>query len=243
VIVAATTAADVVGMVGPLAASSEVAPLPLRSAVELLDTLDAPDPEFAKEQPLFGAQGDFAYEHGGPLTRAFLDRLPARFRQVSTVVDSMLVWLQSGQNLASRWFHHEPFPGETLNAFAAANREPGIEFIAAALGAPSHRDFLVGEIEPFADKVKLHCPDPDDVPARDARLREQRDRQRLVEVCVPVGRIHRYEAGTFLRVRRTESPGFHFYVRVSLGTERPIVNGMRNTAGPAVGPWQRRQAP
>jgi|GEM_PF-3675512 len=200
------------------------------------------DATLLQEVPFFAAEGSTAYQQGGAVTRAFLNALPAEWQNDHLVVDSILVWLQEEQSLPTRWFHHEVYPGKTERAFAAANEERDVEHIACAIGAPCEREFLVGDLS-FADEATLdfdlYRTATKDYPARHQFLREQRDAGHLEAITIKLNQMHRYAWGTFQRVMPTRSPGFHFWIRASLGSKRPIVNGMRNVASPSLtGPWQ-----
>lgn len=199
------------------------------SSVTTLGVMAAPDPAFRDEQPLFSAHGAFAHAHGGSLTRAVLDALPEDWRQAELVVDSFLVWLRAGQSLSSRLYHHELYPGHGAPACQAANREAQVEHIACAFGAPSHRQFLNGHFG--AGQGDLLIPTGAGFGARDQQLQGLRDAGALAQVVVPAHTLHRYGYGTFQRVLPAEAVGFHFHVRVTRDSARPIVNGFRNVAG------------
>lgn len=68
-------------------------------------------PEFTEEQvknePMFfNASPEFAYERGGPITKAFLDALPSR----PVVVDSRVHMLMPGWFPCIPGFHHDDVP-------------------------------------------------------------------------------------------------------------------------------------
>ena len=59
------------------------------------------DTDTVKNEPmLFNCSGEAAYELGGPITRAFLDRLPEDWRESKFVVDSRVHMLMKGWYLS-----------------------------------------------------------------------------------------------------------------------------------------------
>ena len=189
-----------------------------------------------QEVPVFAAEGAVAHELGGPVTRAFLESLPSSWYGQPLVVDTMMVWLQLGQSLLSRWFHHEVFPGKSERAFGAANQEREVEHIACAVGAPSVREFLVGDVP--EELSRIDSSNSEELKKRDWHLRMLSDQSVLHAVPVMMGSLHHYRWGAYQRTLGATAAGFHLYLRASLGSKRPIVNGLRNVASPSFsGPW------
>lgn len=213
----------------------------LVSGVELLASLRSfSADQLRAETPLFAAAGQIALQCGGDCTREFLRCLPDDWSASHLVVDSMLLWLQVGTSLPSQWFHHELFPGRHDHAFGMANSERDVEHIACSFGAPAEREFLIGEISdlPAAGSNNLFCIESEAIPRRHEFLNSHLAAGLLKAVRVPTGQLHRYGFNAFYRTIGTRQAGFHFYIRATRGSRRPIVNGLRNVVSPSfTGPW------
>ena len=204
---------------------------------KLSPSLSAP---LEEETPLFSADSSFAYQEGGKWTQAFLDGLPAAWQTEHLIVDSLLVWLQRDQSLPSRWYHHEVFPWAQNRGYGLANAERDVEHIVCAFGAPSVREFLLGTPSPSNALLPfdLYQTPEKDFAQRHAWLRAQREAGQLRTLEIGLGVMHRFDGRTFQRAVATAVPGFHFYIRATRGSGRPIVNGRCNViARTSTGPW------
>lgn len=216
-----------------------VAPLRHRSAMRVIAPFHHADHPLEAETPLFAADPDFARAHGGPLTRRFVDRLPAHPGPV--VIDSSLVWLSpglahgfeaGGRGMGPRAplrFAHEPFPGAVDGARGAANRDRAIVHRLCVVGHECTPEIAVGEIAcPDAAAAEAFWFPAEDVAARDAAIDRLLAAGTLVRMPIPTGTIVELGWGALRRARPAASTGFQLILRASLGDRRPHVNGRRN---------------
>jgi hypothetical protein len=199
------------------------------SDIRLLEILPSSSGDaLAHENPLFAADGRFALERGGPITRVFLEALPPEWKLAELVVDSTLLWLSRGMIPNGwRWFHREPYPGRAGGAWDTANGELDVEHVACAFG-PSTAEVLAGEID-LAALPAPEGPEPD-LRARHAVLAAWRAEGRLATRNVPEATPYRYGATTFQRYLPAAGSGFHLWLRATRGSRRPVVNGLRNVS-------------
>lgn len=67
------------------------------------------------ETMFFNCDLQFAYEHGGPLTKAFIDGLPEDWKNCNPVLDSRVHMLMPGWLTCIGGFHHDDIPRNTPN--------------------------------------------------------------------------------------------------------------------------------
>ena len=206
-------------------------PIPVPSGFECVRTLEpAGQDAIRSETPLFAAGARFAYDRGGPLTRAFLDALPEPWPAELLVLDSFLVWLRPHLCPGTPEWHHEVFPGQHENARGLANRERDVEHAACCFGTASLPEFLVGDVRlvgaPSEEaSVWFRCTD---LAARGRTLEAQLAAGDLAIRAVPPWTVYRYGWGSFQRAAPATESGFVFLVRATRGSSRPLVNGLRN---------------
>lgn len=218
-------------------------PLRHRSAIRVLDPLAyAKESPLEGETPLFAADRDFAWEHGGPITRAFVETLPVD-RSVPVVIDSSLVWL--GPGLAHGFelgpggrltrprgplrFLHEPFPGITTGVRGASNRNTTVIHRMCVLGLDCTPEVAVGDFA-FSDdnEAEAFWLPTESLEARENEIERRLGEGTLTRVPIPLGIVVEFGWGTLMRARRTTTTGFQFILRATMDDPRPQVNSRRN---------------
>lgn len=215
-----------------------------RSGFEVLGSLQgAPLARLEEEAPLFAASAGFAREAGGPITRAFLAALPGAAEE-DAIIDSSLVWLTpglahevelapgraGGPHRAPPLYRHEPFPGHTAGLRGEINRMQGATHYLAVVGAPCTPEVAVGEIALEDAEPPEPFWHPEELRARDARIRKWIAEGALTSAALPVGAVVRMGWGSFLCPRPAAAAGFQLILRASVGAPRPVVNGVRNVS-------------
>lgn len=188
-------------------------------------TLDVAHLDPREETPLFAAGLEFARETAGPITKTFLNALPDEWIRGHLVIDSTLVWLSLGFRQGELFWCHEPFPGRTDGVTGQSNLQREAEHLACCCG-PTGVDFLVGEaarIECAGEPLSM-----DAIRERHIRLQAEIDAGRLTIQTVPPYQMYRYDWGAFHRHGSATTSGFQFWIRVTRGDNRPLVNGIRN---------------
>lgn len=198
--------------------------------------------DLSLETPLFAADRAYALAHGGAITRAFVEALPAHW--TDPVIDTWLAWVTPGMTLDDEYsrgvsapfrapplFRHEPFPGALEGVKAACNRNQAATHRWLILGAPEVPVFAVGEVcfDNPATAAEFWTPE-EDLVDRDVRVRQQLDAGQLRALAWPRGEILETGWGALWCPRLTEVAGFQFKLRASHLEPRPIVNGHRNGA-------------
>ena len=196
---------------------------------EVLGSFEADHAALEHEDTWFAASLAFVRAHGGPVTRRFLDVLPAGWQTADVIIDSELVWVPRGHGPGVPWFHFETYPYLNGGAFERVNREIAVEHIAVHIG-PGHVEVLRGDVEPA-----LRAPIPGSWPhvpskecvERDRALRSLLDDGRVGVVQVGEQTLYRHGGGAFLRYLTAEASGFRLWLRATRGSRRPVVNGLR----------------
>lgn len=203
--------------------ASSTQPPPATVPTEAVDPL-------TEETPLFAADARYARQFGGALTRAFVDGLPPTWPREAVVVDSTLVWLSRGL-VPNGWrhFHREAYPEFSQGAYGEANAELHTDHISCFFG-PAAAEVLRGEVAledlppvaPGSGRAGLVARSE----ALLARIAAGQLSPEVQRAGVPFG----HGARTFLRYLPAIQAGFHFWMRATLGSARPIVNGHRNVS-------------
>ena len=200
------------------------------------------DQAIQDETPLLAAEPSFAWKHGGPLTRAFLDSLDWE-RAEGVLIDSSLVWLSpglvhgvelgpSGTAIGPRSpprFIHEPFPGILTGIRGASNRNTRAIHRLCVLGLECTPEVVLGDFE-FSDLATaeafwLPC---EDFASRDLEIERRLSSHSLTRQYVPLHTIIEFSWGTLMRARPAQAAGFQLVLRASIGDHRPPINGLRN---------------
>ena len=206
-------------------------------AFQVLSNLDpVPDERLEDEVPYFAATPSTIVASGGPLSRAFVERLPADWEDDDVVGDSALVWLHVGASPGPRFFHSEPFPGASAGPGALANAERDCEVIACVMGAACAEEFAVG---PATDDVAHPFP-PAEENVRGAAQALAR-RSLAVEALIASGALrlespprwslYLHDQTALRRFPRADRSGFHFHIRATRGSQRPLACDPRSRTG------------
>ncbi|MEM6672544.1 MAG: hypothetical protein AAF726_06845 [Planctomycetota bacterium] len=196
----------------------------------------APDEALENEVPYFAATPSTIASSGGPLSHAFLERLPQDWRDADLVIDSALVWLYVGASPGPRFFHCEPFPGATKGAGARANRERDCEVIACTMGSVCPEEFAVGDAP-----IELAQPIEPAEPSIQGVARALAERSLAVEARVaegtlrvespPLWSLYRHDHTALRRFPRAARSGFHFHIRATRGSQRRTASVPRSSTG------------
>jgi hypothetical protein len=184
------------------------------------------DGELAAEQPLFAAEKRFAFEMGGPLTRAFLGALPPEWQADQLVVDSHLVGLPPGYDPGPTVFHREACAEYKGAAFDLANAEVDVEHAWCVFG-PVMPELIAGEVDEGA-LPSMPAWNDRTAAARDVVLRGWLESGRLTTASPEPGAVWICDGRTWLRWGKATAPGLHLWLRATRGSRRPWVNGRRN---------------
>jgi len=218
---------------------STTVPLVHRSTVRILERLTyAQNLALEEETPLFAADLDFAWQYGGPITRAFLETLRAD-RGQGVIVDSSLVWLVPGiahgfesggmRPRGPLRFVHEPFPAAATGVRADANRNFEAVHRLCVLGLPCTPEVAEGDFAfSTAEEAEAFWLPPESIEARQSEIEHRLSAGSLVLKPIPLGTVVELGWGALRRVRPATSSGFQFVLRATLGDRRPPVNGRRN---------------
>lgn len=218
-------------------------PLRFRNALRCVAPLQlASDPAIQDETPLLAAEPSFAWNHGGPITRAFLNAcVPARTEGV--LIDSSLVWLSpglvhgvelgpSGRAIGPRsvpHFVHESFPGISTGIRGASNRNLGVIHRLCVLGLDCTPEVALGEFEfPDLKAAEAFWLPSEDFESRDLEIERRLSTGSLNRQYVPLDTIIEFGWGTLIRARPAQTVGFQLVLRASCGEHRPPINGLRN---------------
>jgi hypothetical protein len=190
------------------------------------------DERLSAETPLFAADPEFARRHGGPLTTAVLAALPEEgWRDnPNLMIDSYLNWLIPGRVPGFDLFHFEPFPGQYEGARALANWDETAEYFSCIFSDDAHTDFLVGPVGFTGDAATQEemwrgCTN---LERRNRFLLEEVGEDRLRIDPIPGFTLFHHRWAGFHRATPARRAAFHFRVRVSRGSTRPVCNAFRN---------------
>lgn len=197
-------------------------------AMNTAAAFEGPDPR--GEHPVFAADLDHAWRHGGPLARGFIEALPAEWAAEAVVVDSTLVWLRPGLVPGEPLWHREVYPREARGAYGRANDERAVRHRACAYGVAALPELLVGAVAglpvvcgPGGWDARAHR-------ARDAQIEAWRRAGRVSVMATALGVTHAYDGETFVRETPAAAAGFRFWIRATHGSARPRANGLRNVS-------------
>lgn len=218
-------------------------PLRFRNALRCMAPLPFPGNQAIQDEtPLLAAERSFAWNHGGPITRAFLDACTSD-RTEGVLFDSSLVWLSPGlvhgvelgpPGLAigprhPPHFVHEPFPGISTGIRGESNRNRGVIHRLCVLGLDCTPEAALGEFEfPDLAAAEAFWHPSEDFESRDREIERRLSIGSLNRLYVPLHTIIEFGWGTLMRARLARSAGFQLVLRASLGDHRPAINGHRN---------------
>lgn len=85
------------------------------SQVKLRNKFECDENKVKDEPMFFNSNLHFAYENGGPITKAFIDALPINYKYYNYVFDSRVHMLMPGWYPAIPGFHHDDVPRTEYN--------------------------------------------------------------------------------------------------------------------------------
>lgn len=178
--------------------------------------------EIKNEPMLFNCSTLFALEHGGPITRAWLERLDPQTFLHHGIVDTRVHMLMKGWYPCIPGWHHDDVPRSTADGQPNYKNPEYFSYHCAALVnakiAPT--EFLIGDID---------VPDPE--PGR--VIYEQWDRHLRLgksqgkRVSAPDRRLLYFDAATFHRGVEATENGWRWFGRISINTDRKPTNEIR----------------
>lgn len=195
------------------------------SAVQMRGAFPAefPDSVVKNEPMFFNCDLAFAHANGGPITRAFIEALPADWSQGPVVLDSRVHMLMKGWYPCIPGFHHDDVPrrkdargqpnyenpeyrAEHLMGLVNAHIAPTL-FALSPQGGESPRFELPGEdrvvYEAWHWEVEKHLAEG-----------------RLVPMEAPSGQLIQFDWQSWHTGQRAVGNGWRWFVRLSRNTAR-----------------------
>jgi len=183
-------------------------------------------PEFTQDQVknepmLFSCDTDFASQHGGPITRAFINALPLSF--LRGVIDTRVHMLMPGWYPCIPGWHHDDVPRSTSSGQPNYETPEYVSRHCCALvnAEVAPTEFLVGDISvpvPQPGQVVYHVWD---------EHLEGAGRKDGNRVSAPDRRLIFFDADTFHRGVAAVSTGWRWFGRISIDTARKPANEIR----------------
>ncbi|MEM6672545.1 MAG: hypothetical protein AAF726_06850 [Planctomycetota bacterium] len=119
----------------------------LDSTVEIVGTMASFGDEVVREEPsLAWSTRDHAREHGGPLTRAFLDALPDEWRADDVAIQVKATWLKRGWTAGPIGFHCDWLETDDVGRRTNPDQE-WPQAICAVVGGNAPTRFIVGSVD------------------------------------------------------------------------------------------------
>jgi len=194
--------------------------------------------ERVKDEPMFfNCDISFAYQHGGPITRSFVDALPRSWTHQNCVFDSRVHMLMPGWYPAIPGYHHDDVPRPPIPVgqhFATAGqpdyRNPRYksEHILGLVNADvAPTDFALGEIE-------LEIPSEGELIYRKwhAEVVAAIEAGKMERSPVPDRSLVFFDWQAFHQGTKAVGSGWRWFGRVSRNTDRVdrITNEIRQQA-------------
>lgn len=187
------------------------------SQMEVLGHMPKFDQSIVKEEPMFfNSSIEYAYEHGGPITKAFLDSLPNK-DIVDYVFDSRVHMLMEGFYPCIPGWHHDDVPRSTANGQPNyINPEYHSDHILGLVnGDICPTEFCIGEAEmPDVDEGEVYYR------VWHERLEEFIKAGKLQVVQAANDPIIKFDAHSFHRGQQALKGGWRWFGRVSWNTDR-----------------------
>lgn len=194
--------------------------------------------EQIKNEPMFfNCDLKYAYEHGGPITRSFIDNLPDDWKNCDTIFDSRVHMLMPGWYPAIPGWHHDDVPRPAIPTgqhFITAgqpdydNPRYKSEHIMGLVNADvCPTEFALGECTMSA------IPDGELIYRKwHEEVKECIDKTILERVKAKDRTLYEFNWETFHTGVRAESNGWRWFGRISRNTDRTnnITNEIRVNA-------------
>lgn len=201
------------------------------SKYTLLDRFECDESKVKTEPMFFNSSYQFAMEHGGEITKAFLEALPDDWKKSEIVFDSRVHMLMPGWYPAIPGYHHDDVPRPVIPT--------GQHFITA--GQPDY-DNPRYEAEHIMGLVNAHiCPTKFVVgkcemsPIPDGELIYRKWHSEIIEKIAnnelevhsaPDKQLIHFDCYSFHTGDKAQTNGWRWFGRVSRGTDR--VNHITN---------------
>lgn len=179
-----------------------------------------------KSEPMFfNCDISFAYQHGGAITRAFIDALPTYWKDARVVLDSRVHMLMKGWYPCIPGWHHDDVPRSTPNGQPNyINPEYKSEHILGLVNAEvAPTEFAEGtiDLEVPEDMIykKWHPQVEEAVRMGNLKLHKAKS-----------GVLYAFDYETFHQGSRAVKDGWRWFARVSKNTDRSfhITNEIRS---------------
>lgn len=175
-----------------------------------------------KDEPMFfGADFEYAYDNGGPITRAFLECVPSNWWITGMIFDSRSHMLMEGWYPCIPGWHHDDVPRSTPTGQPNyTNPEYKAEHLLGLVNAHiCSTEFLVRQID---------VADPD----INTTIYEGWDKQISEFSCKNIvnaesGRYYQFDWNTFHQGVPAVANGWRWFGRLSRKTKRPVLNEIR----------------
>jgi hypothetical protein len=168
------------------------------------------------ETMFFNSDLNYAYEHGGPITRNFIENLPWDWHSCNPVFDSRVHMLMPGWFSCIGGYHHDDIPRST------ASGQPNYdnpEYLSEHL-----MGFVNGDISPTLFALGTHeLPEvKDDIVYRvwNPLVEEQVSAGLLKTYEVESGKLIEFDWQSMHRGQATRSNGWRWFGRLSRNTDR-----------------------
>lgn len=181
--------------------------------------------EIKNEPMLFNCSGDYAYIHGGKITKNFLENLILDWAWTpDLVVDSRVHMLMPGWYPCIPGMHHDDIPRSAINGQPNyTNPEYKAEHVMGLVnGDVAPTQFALGEIElelPSEDKIIYKEWHPQVMQAITDGTMES--------YSAESGVILRFDSESFHQGTKAVSAGWRWFIRVSRNTHRKPTNEVR----------------
>lgn len=185
-----------------------------------------------KNEPMFfNADIDFAYEHGGPITRAFLTALPQDWVDCNPVIDSRVHMLMKGWFPCIPGWHHDDIPRSTKtgqpNYLTPEYKSEHLMGLVNGDICPTR--FLLGKIAvPVPDENGLIYKNWSEHIEQAVAYPDQAE-FKFNLVNAPSNRLIEFNHDTFHTGVRAVADGWRWFIRLSRNTDRQtrITNEIR----------------
>lgn len=181
--------------------------------------------DIIKNEPMFfNCDLDFAYEHGGEITRDFILGLPDDWYHCNPVIDSRVHMLMDGWYPCIPGYHHDDVPRSTTNG------QPNYD-------SPEYRSehlmgLVNGDICPTMYALGEHTlPKVDGIIYKTwhNQVEEQIKEGLLTTMEAPSGKYLQFDWQSMHTGQRAKKDGWRWFIRLSRNTDRQkkITNEMR----------------
>lgn len=172
--------------------------------------------QIKNEPMLFNCSGSAAYDLGGPITREFLDGLPADWKNIPLIIDSRVHMLMKGWYPCIPGYHHDDVPRSTESG------QPNY------YNPEYHSEHLLGLVNGDICPTQFALGEIDlDIPAHGIIYKQWHvdvkyalDTGRLWSHSAPSGVYLQFDWQTFHQGVAANRPGWRWFIRVSRNTDR-----------------------